>query len=486
MAQAVSNRVRLSVVEEVTQGVTPATPTLQTLRVTSVGLKPNPKNVVSQQLVSDRMEPDYIFVGLDAAGDVGIEWIADAHAILIEGAMMKDYTVAPELSGTGSITAVTAATDNYTIVAGTFVRYDLVRGEGFTLAANNGTFVAQATTSSTSLVTLDGRATETPTATARLKQIGFEGPTTDINATASGLASTLIDFTSYGLTPGQWVVVGGTATANKFATATSNGYCRVSTSTAITATALPFDVVQAGFGVDAGTGKNIRVYFGDYITNSTTLKTYTFERFFADITQYELFKGCAVDALMLDAKPQSVLTGSVSLIGMNYGISGTQVAGAVMVAAKTSDVLNASSNVAYIAENGVTVGTPNYVFGLQLSFKNNVRLLTAVGSLTGIGVNYGTFQVAGRLEAYFGDSTLLAKVLSQTSTSLYAGFSDANGKGILFDLPKVKFGGGGVDVTGLNEDLKQPLDLVALKFTPLLTAVSPYAASISHFEGIGT
>lgn len=488
MAQAVSNRVRLSLIEEVTQGTTPASPALQILRVKSVGLKPNPKSVVSEELVTDRMQADLIFVGLDAGGDVGIEWIADAHFPIIEGAMMNDYVESPVRAGAAQITAVAAAA--YTIVAGTFAIKDIISATGFALAANNGVFVA-GTTTGTSLGT-SGRAAETPGATARLKKIGVEGASADITATATGLASTTLNWTTMGLQPGQWVKIGGNSLANQFGDVSAatgnylnNGYARVSTSVAITATALPLDIRPTGWAVDAGTGKTIRVYWTDFIKNGTVLKTYTFERYFADIGVYEYVRGTAIDMLALEAKPQSILTGSFTAVGMNYAIQNSAIASSTTVAANSSDVLNASSNVAQLAENGTAVGAPNYVFGLSFSIKNNVRLLTAVGSRVGVAVNYGTAEVNGKLEAYFGDKTLLDKVLNQTSTSLFSAFVDANAKGMLWDFPKVKFSGGGVDVGGLNDDLKQPLDFTALKYVPGLTAVNPYAISLSQFEGVG-
>jgi hypothetical protein len=88
----------------------------------------------------------------------------------------------------------------------------------------------------------------------------------------------------------------------------NNGYARVSTSVAITATALPLDIRPTGWAVDAGTGKTIRVYWTDFIKNGTVLKTYTFERYFADIGVYEYVRGAAIDMLALEAKPQSILT----------------------------------------------------------------------------------------------------------------------------------------------------------------------------------
>ena len=68
-----ANRVRLSSIAEVTKGVTPATPALQTERWLSESLAYNIENVQSEQIRADRTEGDLIQVGADSSGDINIE-----------------------------------------------------------------------------------------------------------------------------------------------------------------------------------------------------------------------------------------------------------------------------------------------------------------------------------------------------------------------------------------------------------------------------
>ena len=57
-----------------------------------------------------------------------------------------------------------------------------------------------------------------------VKVVGFQGATGDVTATATGLGSTLLDFTTLGLSAGQWIWVGGDTSGVKFATAACNGW----------------------------------------------------------------------------------------------------------------------------------------------------------------------------------------------------------------------------------------------------------------------
>jgi hypothetical protein len=110
-----------------------------------------------------------------------------------------------------------------------------------------------------------------------------QGASGDITATSTGLGSTALDFTTLGLVPGMWLKVGGTAAGDKFANiAANNDWVRISGT--ITATAIPLDNRPSGWAVDNGSGKTIKVWFGDYINNGTTQTSLTVERGFLDQT----------------------------------------------------------------------------------------------------------------------------------------------------------------------------------------------------------
>src|SRR6185295_9915476 len=91
------------------------------------------------------------------------------------------------------------------------------KAEGFTNAANNQLFRVASSSATTIVGTALSLTAETaPPGTAKLKVVGFQGAAADLVATSTGLTSTLLNFTTLGLSVGRWIKIGGTATADKF------------------------------------------------------------------------------------------------------------------------------------------------------------------------------------------------------------------------------------------------------------------------------
>lgn len=97
-----ANRVRISSIAEVTKGVTPANPAMQTERWLSESLVYNVENVQSEEVREDRTEGDLIQVGADSSGDINIElsWGTFDHYIAqafcnawVPGALPADPSV---------------------------------------------------------------------------------------------------------------------------------------------------------------------------------------------------------------------------------------------------------------------------------------------------------------------------------------------------------------------------------------------------------
>ena len=144
-----------------------------------------------------------------------------------------------------------------------------------------------------------------PPGTGRLKVVGFQGASGDITATAGGLGSTSLDFTTLGLAVGQWIKVGGTAAGDRFATAGLNDWARI---VAISANALTLDNKPSGWTTDAGTSKTIKVWFGDYIKNGVTKTALTLEKGFLgqDTPTYIALRGMTVNTFEMSmARPSS-------------------------------------------------------------------------------------------------------------------------------------------------------------------------------------
>src|SRR5690606_35553167 len=142
---------------------------------------------------------------------------------------------------------------------------DLILAEGFGVAANNGLKVVTAT--DTGEVLVAGLVDEAaPPATAKLTVVDVEAAAADVDVSVSAgvvtLTSTLLDFTTLGLNPGEWIYLGDDLAANRFAN--NVGFARVA---AIAAGVLTLGKTSWAPPTEAGTGKNIRIYFGTVIRN---------------------------------------------------------------------------------------------------------------------------------------------------------------------------------------------------------------------------
>jgi Phage tail tube protein len=456
-----TNRSTLAYVAEVTKGTTPTSPAFKGMRNTSNSMEYKPTRVTSSEIRADRQVTDQILTDLMADGSIGIELSFSAFDDMIEAASQGTWTNKPSITVVTSDTEISdVSTTTLTVVTplgSAFKAGMLVFTGGFTTSANDGLLARVASSTATTVVfpsaTFSAEGAAIPVG-AFARVVGFQGASGDITATASGLGSTALDFTTLGLNAGEWVKIGGDVTASQFATAACNGWARIAFG-GIAATALTFDVLPASWATDSGTSKTIEVFTGDFLKNGTTQRGFTFERQQQDLTSpsYELFKGCEVNTLSLTYKSAAIITGTIGVTGLTATASTSRASGATDVAAPAYPVLNASSNVGRIAQDGVIVSGPSFITDLSFDLNNNLARQTAVGTLGAVGTRDGELALSGTLNAYFGDLSLLNKVLNDTVTSLMfrSGRSDGNRESILIDVPQAKLEGT-APVSGKNAD----------------------------------
>jgi len=456
---ASSNRSALGYVAESSFGVTPANPAIKAMRVTSHGLKPNVETVISGEIRADRQIADAILVGAGASGDIGVELSFNALDDFLEAAMGGTWSNTPTIVNATidtEISDVSATTLTVASGGAAFVTGMLTWMSGFATAGNNKLARVSSSTG-TSIVypssTFTVESAQIPVG-ARVRVVGFEGASGDIVAAASGLTSTTLDFTTLGLSVGEWVKIGGDTVGSQFATAALNGWARIS---AVAAHVLTFDVLPASWTTDSGTGKTVQVFMGDYLINGTVKRSFTFERQQQDTasTIYELFAGQFVDKLALSFKAKSVITGQISVKGKAAAAGTSRVSGASDVAAPTFDVMNASSNVGQIILNGTAIQSvgPNFVLEGSINIAANGIEAIPVGSLGPIDVVPGEFNVSGSLNTYLGDTTILSQLIANTAIGFQTklGRADGNRESYVFDLPRIKWSSGGSDVGGKNQ-----------------------------------
>jgi len=475
-----TNQVKLGIIEETTFDTIPGSPAFQLLNYTgSPRLGAENRHVTSQVIRTDRNVQQAIHVDREVNGDVNFELGFSYMDIPIEGALQNDWTVQNTLVNTGSGTPISGiVADGDIITCGAshgFVIYGLVLTTGFTNSENNsatgdgggGLFYIEAADGTT--ITIDASlADETPPTGARIRNVGFQGASSDITATATGLGSTLLDFTTFDIDVGDWVYVGG-GTGYAFATAACNGWCRVS---AISANALTFDIVEGTLAsTDVGADKTIRVFLGDSIANGTTSKSYTVQQEFDDhvagtgVDTYAAYSGCRISTLSFDIPSADIVKGSFSFMGATAKVDNTGETSQSQTAAVTDDIFSTSSDVGSLSYNVSStlteVGTPNYVLSSSISVSNNLRRQTAVGTLGVIGIGSGKCDVTGNLHTYFGSSTFVAYAFADTELGYTVRFEDDDNQMFLIDIPTLKLTGGAPDVSGPDADVTVDLPFIA-------------------------
>lgn len=483
-----SNRVQLAFVREVTPGTTPGTPRMRLARITSEGLSFTPEYADPDEIRSDRMMGDPILQMQAAQGPVGFELsypVADTFlSDVIRSAMFSAWVNTPTFDNDGTsdsvVTDAGTTTDTYVVASGgaAVVAGHLVRATGFTNAGNNQIFRAASSTGTTIVGSSLSLTAETaPPAAAKLKVVGFQGASGDITAAAGGLASTSLDFTTLGLAVGQWIKIGGTATADKFATAALNDWARI---TAISATALTLDNKPSGWTTDAGTSKTIKVWTTDYIRNGTTKTALTLEKGFLgqDTPTYIAARGMVVNTLEMSAASREKITGSAAFMGMGGGQS-TSALDASPDAVTTGLVMAGNANVGRIAENGAQVAAKNWAESLNFTINNNLRSLDAVDSTSPVGIEPGECMVSGSISTYFGSNDLLAKLYAGTASSINARVTK-DSQAVLWTFPRVTFRDGNPAAGGKNQDVMLDLSFQASKDS--LTSAHIQCDRCEYFE----
>jgi hypothetical protein len=466
-----SNRLQFAWVREATFGTTPATPRMRIARLTGESLQYTPQFINSDEIRSDRMMADPIKINEQNQGGVNTEasYPVDDSPLSdwIRSAMYNTWTNTPTFYNDGTadsvVTDAGTTTDTYVVASGgaSVKAGHLVRATGFTNSANNQIFRAASSTGTTIVGSSLSLTAETaPPATAKLKVVGFQGASGDITATSTGLGSTLLDFTTLGLAVGMWIKIGGSAAGDKFATAALNTYARI---TAIAANALTLDNLPAAWTTDAGTGKTLKVWIPDYIRNGTTRTSGTIERgFLGQATPtYIVQAGMVVGQMDTSFQTEQKVTTNFNFMGLT-GSQSTTALDASPDSETTNAVMSANVNVGRIAEAGSSISSPNWARSLTIQLNNNLRMLTAVGSVGAVDILPGECSVSGTIETYFGSNALLTKLLAGTVGSINARMTK-DSQTVVHTVPRVTFTGGSPSAGGKNQDVLLPLQWQASK-----------------------
>lgn len=182
-------------------------------------------------------------------------------------------------------------------------------------------------------------------------------------------------------------------------------------------------------------------WVGDVLKVGNVLQTFTVERRFTDIGQYQVFRGVAVNTMSLTISPEAVVGGTFELIGMRGEPMSPTSLGEPTPAPTNSPFASFDGS---LKEGGTEIAV---VTSLELQINNNRSLQGVVGSKFSPDVFEGTCQITGTLSAFFESAALLDKFTSEIESSLEVTLTDINGAGSMsLLLPRIKYTGGSIEL----------------------------------------
>jgi len=345
-------------IQEVTFGVTPATPTMQRLRFTQNTLNLDKQVYESNEINSTRGISDQRHGLRTAKGAINFELGLQTFDLLIQAALGGTWAVVT----TGSATLAGAA-GSFTQASGSFITMgfnvgDEIISSGFAVGNNNARWKVTAVAALTLTVSPSG---------------------TNTNA----------------------VVVDASAAARTLCVGVS--------------TVTP--------------GKSLKM--------GSTLTSFTIERGFTNINQWEAFTGMVPNVLTLTCKPGQIVDVQMDFIGKDMAISGASLATGTTPPATNSPF---DSFTGTLQENGSPIAL---ITAIDMKIENNRTTEGIVGSKTTPAVFEGRSRIAGKVTVLFQDAVMLTKFLSETQSSIDLVLGDLNGVDFHhINLPRVKYNTG--------------------------------------------
>lgn len=353
----------------------------------------------------------------------------------------------------------TSSFDHDSIGTGGYTAGRLVYARGFALAANNGIHEVDTGSSSTSTVVTSTLADETPgnTANATMEPAGVRAATGDLvwtNATKT-LSSTVLDFTTLGLTVGQTIHIGGLTSANQFSEGVAYG--RISS---IAANALVFDKLQGTLAADdPGTGETVDLLYGGFVRNVASTdsdfleRSFHFEAVWPDLDDtpadmYSYSKGNYANQVTFNLPLTEKATVEFGFVGTDTGNPTTtrETNAATPLQTVQTSAFGTSSDIARLAveeldEDGLTTCFKS----VSLTLNNQATPEKCLGTLGATFMNVGNYLVDAEMQVLFTNGDVIGHIKSNETVTF--GFILKNDDGALAcDIPAMTLGDGTLEL----------------------------------------
>lgn len=413
---------------------------------------------------------------LEASGGFNQDLTVDNSFNLLQGFMFADVrekaTTKPTSGEAVVITGVTGASKTIAAAKGLdkFKTDTLVKLSGFKMPQNNGVFTVASSTATT-VVTTEALVDETPTADAKVEQVGIKLVAPNLAMQDKILKLTGSKLNELGLIPGEWVFIGGDTPTSRFAN--NVGFARVME---IQEGYILFDKTSFAPKAEVGTGKTIEIYFGSVLKNESDpslikRRSYQLERYLGNDENgkmSEYLVGAIANELTINVSNSDKVTIDMSFVALDNeqrdgstGLkAGTRPTGVPQAAFNTSSDFSRIKLAEVVSD-----AAPNALFAfateLSITINNNVTASKAIGVLGGMDAAAGMFEVGGNMTAYFADIKAVQAVRNNADVTLDIVMVNKDGA-LLFDIPLLTLGDGRLNVEK-DQAIMLPLETQAVE-----------------------
>jgi len=331
----------------------------------------------------------------------------------------------------------------------------LIKATGFTNAANNGLHVLAGTSTTTEIKTTGLVVEASPPANAIVEVAGVQGASADIELVAGNLTSTILDFTTLGLVPGQMIVIGDATSGAAFAFATAAYNAGAIIAGPITAHSIPLMMREWTVAADdTGTGKTIRILYtrcvrnvpltdADYITKPSLAGEIS-EPGAGTLgaTDYTYGLGLGLDQVDINIPVEGKVDVTLSFVGMKMsdpGASRATGADVALAPLQTGLFQTADKMTGALVKKSDESSLSVDINGLKITYKNNITPMKELFVGGAANLIYGAYMTTLSMDAYVIDNNLTRAANANTSAMLRARVKNADGGlGLFFPLVKLR------------------------------------------------
>lgn len=463
MGRVFTNSQAMAVAREATPGVLPAQPRWLGIEPNSISnfgttIKKDARNPISRARQRRKGSATDADSSVQFDADFTLSHLRDFIEGFCFSRLVGPPVLVPTAVANGSYTvAAVSAGDAAKFTYGGAAAKTLIFARGWSTPANNGLKVLGAAVANGAVaITVAGVVVEAVDThdDIELAVAGVRAAAGDLAVDADGnITSVVLDFTTLGLTAGQYIHVGGIDMINRFANDDNFGFARVD---AVAAHKLTLSKRSQDFVADNGAATAVDLLFGQYVRTVSVdhpdylQVNYQFELESPNLgdngeDQFEYALGNWADALTLDFSLSALAKVTYGFVGLNTtdpASARATNAAATKYPSETGSFSTASDlarlRVQEVDETGLTTDFKS----LKVTLSNSVSGEKVLGKLGPKYLNAGNVEVDVDTQALFTDKRIPVAIRDNDTLGLDFGVRNDDG-GAYFDLPSGTLDGGG-------------------------------------------